>query len=194
MILLKTHRLLLRPFQASDLENFAAYRSDPHVARYQSWPTPFTLAQAAAFLEKMKHAEAGAPGTWYQLAVERQDHPGLIGDCAFQVLADEPRQAQIGCTFSRLHQRRGYATEAVSRLLDYLFGELHLHRVTATCDVENVASTRLLQRLGLRREAHFLENVWFKGSWGSEYCYAVLHREWNKEKGIDSILGDPDQA
>lgn len=117
MILLKTNRLLLRPFQESDLECFAAYRSDLEVARYQSWATPFTLDQAAAFLEKMKFAEAGSAGTWYQLAVERQSQPGLIGDCAFQVLAEEPRHAQIGFTFSRLHQRQGYATEAVVRLL-----------------------------------------------------------------------------
>jgi aminoglycoside 6'-N-acetyltransferase len=180
MISLKTQRLLLRPFDESDLESFAAYRSDPEIARYQSWETPYTLDQAAAFLEEMKHARPGAPGVWYQAAVERQGYKGLIGDCAFQVLAEEPRHAQIGFTFSRLHQRQGYATEAVSRLLAYLFVELHLHRVTATCDVENVASTRLLERIGMRREAHFIENVWFKGGWGSEYGYAVLHRDWGQ--------------
>ena len=183
MIFLRTDRLLLRPFEESDLDSFAAYRSDPEIARYQSWTTPYTLDQAAAFLEKMRNAQAGSPGTWFQLAVERQSQPGLIGDCAFQVHAEETRHAQIGCTFSRLHQRQGYATEAVGRLLDYLFGELHLHRVTATCDVENVASIRLLERIGMRREAHFVENVWFKGSWGSEYCYALLYRDWNQNRG-----------
>lgn len=183
MILLKTHRLLLRPFQEEDLESFAAYRSDPEIARYQSWAAPYTLDQAVAFLEKMKCVQAGAPGTWYQFAVERQSQPGLIGDCAFQVLAEEPRHAQIGFTFSRLHQRQGYATEAVVRLLGYLFGELHLHRVTATCDVENAASIRLLERIGMRREGHLIENVWFKGGWGSEYCYAVLQKEWSRNHG-----------
>lgn len=180
MISLKTARLWLRPFQASDLESFAAYRSDPEVARYQSWTTPFTLDQAVDFFAKMKIAEPGSPGSWYQLAVERQSRPGLIGDCAFQVLAEEPLHARIGYTFSREFQRQGFATEAVGRLLDYLFGELHLRCVTATCDVENLPSIRLLERLGMRREAHPIEKVWFKGAWSSENRYTLLHQDWSQ--------------
>ncbi len=64
------------------------------------------------------------------------------------------------------------------RLLDYLFCELALHRVTATCDALNDASAKLLERVGMRREGHFIENIWFKGAWGSEYNYALLQREW----------------
>jgi aminoglycoside 6'-N-acetyltransferase len=178
MIPLKTERIHLRPFQESDLEVFAAYRSDPEVARYQSWDAPFSLDQAIAFFEGLKQAQPGRPGDWYQLAVERLTQPGLIGDCAFQVLEHDHQQAEIGFSFSRLYQKQGYATEAVNRLLDYLFGDLHLHRVTAICDAENLNSARLLERIGMRREGHFIENIWFKGAWGSEYSYAVLQREW----------------
>lgn len=178
MLLFKTPRLLLRPFQETDLESFAAYRSDPDVARYQSWTSPYTLDQAIAFLREIELAQAGAPGTWCQLAVERQGQPGLIGDCAFQVLEADERQAQIGFTFAPAYQKQGYATEAVKGLLDYMFGELRLHRVVATCDVENKASVRLLERLEMRREAELIENIWFKGAWGSEYVYALLYKEW----------------
>ncbi len=181
MLFFKTPRLFLRPFQETDLDAFVAYRSDPDVARFQSWTTPYTLDQAKAFLKEMELAQAGTPGTWYQLAVERQSEPGIIGDCAFQVFADDERQAQIGFTFSRPFQKQGYATEAVRCLLDYLLGELHLHRVSATCDVENVASFRLLERVGMRREAQLVENIWFKGAWGSEYTYALLSREWSRD-------------
>jgi RimJ/RimL family protein N-acetyltransferase len=180
MLHFKTSRLLLRPFQETDLAAFVAYRSDPDVAHYQSWTSPYTLDQAMAFLREMELAQPGAPGTWYQLAVERQGQPGLIGDCAFQVFADDERQAQIGFTFSPAYQKQGYATEAVNGLLDYLFGEMRLHRVTATCDVENEASVRLLERLGMRREAQFIENIWFKDAWGSEYVYALLYEEWSR--------------
>lgn len=179
MIYLTTQRLCLRPFQEIDLEAFAAYRSDPDVARYQSWETPFSLEQAAAFLEEMKFTQPATPGRWVQWAVERKSQPGIIGDCAFQVLKEDPAQAQIGVTFSQAHQHQGYASEAVSGLVSYLFGELHLHRVSAICDVENHTSARLLERVGMRREGHFIENVWFKGAWGSEYSYAMLAREWN---------------
>ena len=180
MLPFKTSRLLLRPFQETDLAAFAAYRSDPAVARYQSWTSPYTIDQAIAFFHEMELAQAGAPGTWYQFAVERQNQPGLIGDCAFQVFADDERQAQIGFTFSPAYQKQGYATEAVMGLLDYLFSEMRLHRVTATCDIENEASVRLLERLGMRREAQFIESIWFKGTWGSEYVYALLNKEWSQ--------------
>ncbi len=180
MTTLKTERLILRPFQVADLDAFVTYRSDPEVARYQSWTTPYTLAQARQFLREMEQTPLGKPGAWYQFAIERQSQPGLIGDCAFQVWADDEHQAQIGFTFSRLYQKQGYATEAVQGLLDYLFGTLHLHRVTATCDAENTGSYKLLERVGMRREAHLIENIWFKGAWGSEYGYALLQREWQQ--------------
>jgi aminoglycoside 6'-N-acetyltransferase len=178
--MLKTPRLLLRPFRDLDLDAFAEYRSDPEVARYQSWTPPYTKDQAIELIRGMEGTQPGTPGQWLQLAVERQSQPGIIGDCAFQVFADDPRQAQIGYTFSRSYQKQGYATEAVRCLLGYLFGELHLHRVVATCDAENMASFRLLERVGMRREAWLVENIWFKGGWGSEYKYAILNKEWDE--------------
>jgi aminoglycoside 6'-N-acetyltransferase len=178
MIPLQTTRLVLRPFQESDLPIFSVYRSDPEVARYQSWYTPYTLEQANAFFQEIQRFPAGTPGAWYQLALERRGQPGLIGDCAFQVLAEDAQQAQIGFTLARPFQGQGYAAEAVRALLGHLLGERQLHRVTAICDVENRASAHLLEKVGMRREAHFIENIWFKGSWGSEYLYAILRREW----------------
>ena len=180
-LVLETPRLLLRPLQDSDLERFAAYRSDPDVARYQSWESPYTKEQAAAFITAMKRVQPGSPGAWYQLAIERTHQAGLIGDCAFHVLAHDACQAEIGFSLARPYQRQGYATEAVRRLLEYLFDGLGLHRVTATCDAENRASAKLLERVGMRREGHFIENIWFKGTWGSEHLYALLHREWNSQ-------------
>lgn len=178
MVLLKSPRLRLRPFQEADLATFATYRSEPEVARYQSWNAPYSLEQAQAFYEELLRQQPGTPGAWYQLAVERLEQSGMIGDCYFYVLRNDPRQAEIGFTFAPQHQGQGYATEAVRCLLEYLFGELQLHRVTATCDAENLPSARLLERLGMRREGHFVENIWFKGAWGSEYLYALLQREW----------------
>ena len=195
MLILESDRLILRPFQDGDIESFAAYRSDPEIARYQSWEPPVTLEQAAQFVNDMKNARPGVPGEWYQWAVERKAAAGLIGDCAFQILphdmghilphdvGHEPHQAEIGFSFARAYQGQGFATEAVSRLLDYLFEDLDLHRVVAITDAENRAAARLLERLGLRRAGAFVENVWFKGAWGSEFSYALLRREWLAQKG-----------
>lgn len=182
MLILQSERLILRPFQDADIEPFAAYRSDPEVARYQSWEPPVTIEQAARFVNDLKNVRPGAQGEWYQWAVERQAVAGLIGDCAFQILPDDPRQAEIGFSFARANQGQGFATEAVGRLLDYLFDDLALHRVIAITDAENRGAARLLERLGLRREGAFVENVWFKGAWGSEFSYALLRREWLARK------------
>lgn len=178
MIRLESPRLIVRSLCEADLDAFAAYRSDPEVARYQSWEAPYSREQAAALLAEMRRAPAGAPGVWHQLGIERRGQAGIIGDCAFQVLAEDARQAQVGVTLARAFQGQGYATEALRRLFDYLFHDLGLHRVAAVCDAENAASARLLKRLGMRREGHLVENIWFKGAWGSEFLYAILEREW----------------
>ena len=107
----------------------------------------------------------------------------MIGDCAFCVLTEDPRQAEIGYTLARAHQGNGLASEAVLRLLAYLFDTLGLHRVRARCDADNLASAKLLERVGMRREAHYIENAWFKGKWGSEYEYAILDKEWAQLRG-----------
>jgi RimJ/RimL family protein N-acetyltransferase len=189
---LETERLILRPFEDADCEAFAVYRSDPVVARYQGWETPFTLDQAKEFVVTMREIQPGLPGEWYQWAIERRASPGLIGDCAFQVFAHDTRQAEIGFSLAAEHQRHGYGGEAVTRLLDSLLDELRLHRVVAICDVENRGSARLLERVGLRREAHMIENVWFKGAWASEYTYAVLDREWRRPRADGSQPGTAD--
>lgn len=180
----ETDRLILRAFQYIDVEPFAAYRSDPEIAKFQYWDIPFTEEKAAKFIEEMKGIQPGIPGEWYQIAIELKMMHLLIGDCAFCILAEDSQQAEIGFTLARQYQGKGYATEAVRRLLDYLFGELNLHRVRAICHVDNLASAKLLKRVGMRREAEFIENIWFKGEWISEYWYGILHREWTKETGF----------
>ena len=180
MLPLQTEHLQLRAFKMEDIHTFAAYRSDPLVAQYQGWQTPFTLEEARAFVEAMLTIRPGLPDTWYQIAIERRQDGLLIGDCAFHILPEDGQQAEIGFTLARAYHGQGYGTEAVTRLVDYLFDTFQLHRLRALCDVDNLASRRLLERLGMRREAHFIENYWSKGEWRSEYAYALLRREWTE--------------
>ena len=125
----------------------------------------------------MRSAEPGSPGEWFQFAAVLKETGELIGDCGLKT-EEDARQAEIGVTFAREHQGKGYAYEAVSRLLDYAFGDLGVHRVVAIADRQNAPSVALLERLGMRREGSFTRNVWFKGNWASEYLYAILRDEW----------------
>lgn len=175
---LTTPRLHLRTFRLNDLEPLVHYRSDPEVARYQGWSLPYPLEKGKALIEEMMNKPLDVRGEWQQLAIEQVESGVLIGDCAFAVRDSRGQQAEIGYTLAQAYQGQGYATEAVTALLHYLFDERKLHRVYASCDVQNVNSYSLLERLGMRREAHFVENYWDNDQWTSEYLYAMLKREW----------------
>jgi RimJ/RimL family protein N-acetyltransferase len=173
----ETERLVVRPFRPDDAVPFAAYRADPHVARYQSW-SDYTIEQAHELVASLQDDQPGTPGEWFQLAIEVRATGALAGDLALHVDADEPRQAEVGFTLDPGHQGQGYATEALTAYLGWLFGSLRLHRVIAITDARNVSAQALLERVGFRQEAHFVDNIFFKGAWGSEHLHAVLEREW----------------
>ena len=180
---IESERLWIRRFKDSDLAPFMAYHNDPKVARYQSWDS-CDDQEARAFIREMESAQQGVPGEWFQFAIESKETGALIGDCALKVDEHEPYRAEIGFTLAREHQGKGLASEAVSRLLDYAFDALSLYRVIAIADCRNAPSVALLERLGLRREGHLLENSWLKGEWTDEYLYAVLKDEWLRKRAI----------
>jgi aminoglycoside 6'-N-acetyltransferase len=174
-VLESTERLVIRRFRAEDAEAFAAYRSDPDVARYQSWDTPVSLAEAADHIRRFAAADPGAPG-WFQYAVEHRAEGVLIGDVGV-CLGDNLMQAEIGFTFAPAYQGKGYATEAVRCVLARLFAS-GIHRVSAGCDARNTASARLLERVGFRREGLREEFTWIKGEWTDELLFGLLARDW----------------
>jgi RimJ/RimL family protein N-acetyltransferase len=173
----ETKRLILRRFTARDAEAFLAYRNDPRIAQYQSWEG-CTAEEATEFVHRQATRQFGVPGEWLQIAVALKESDQLIGDCAVRIHPQEPRQATIGVTFAQAYQKRGYAVEALSGLLDCLFARAKLHRVVADTDPKNTAAWRLMERLGLRREGHLHQSLWFKGDWADEFLYAILREEW----------------
>jgi RimJ/RimL family protein N-acetyltransferase len=175
---LRTDRLVVRRFRPADLPTFVAYRSDPAVARYQSWDSPYPMDAAERLQSTMDGLDPDTAGEWYQFAIATRDTDTLIGDCAACTRTDEPRTATIGYTLATAAQGQGYATEAVGRLLDYLFVDRDLHRITASCDERNTRSAALLERVGMRREGRLVRSTWSKGEWCDILLYAVLRDEW----------------
>jgi RimJ/RimL family protein N-acetyltransferase len=176
----ETPRLRVRPFTLVDVEDFVAYRAHPDVARHQSW-SDYTLERGRALIESMQHSQPGMPGQWYQFALEDRADRTLVGDLALRVNDTELREAEVGFSLAPNRQGQGYGTEALRALLGYAFGALGLHRIIAVTDVLNVPAAALLERVGMRQEAHFHENVFFKGAWGSEFLFAMLEREWRAQ-------------
>jgi RimJ/RimL family protein N-acetyltransferase len=177
---LPSTRLKLRRFQPADLATFCGYRSNPEVARFQSWEN-FTVADAEHFLAEQTRLHPDIPGTWFQMAIELRHGSVLIGDVGLHTRQDDPRQVEVGITLAPEHKGAGLGTEALSRLLEYVFQARGKHRVSAIIDALNAKAAALLERVGFRREGHFLQNVWFKGAWGDEYSYAILQREWRQQ-------------
>jgi aminoglycoside 6'-N-acetyltransferase len=170
----RTERLTLRRFAPADAERFAAYRSDPVVAHYQSWTAPLPLVEAQQTVERFAQDDPEAPG-WFQYAVDLDG--ALIGDLGLK-LHENLMQAEVGFTLATEYQGRGYASEAVHGLLEYLFVERELHRVSAECDARNTASARLLERVGFTREGLRLSNTWFKGEWTDDLIFGFLRDDY----------------
>lgn len=172
-----TKRLCIRNLKMPDLTYFHQYRSDPEIVKYQGFDV-FSIEQAKAFITKQTNRKFGIPGEWVQYGIENIATGKLVGDCAIKLDQKDTRIAEIGITISPAEQKKGYAKETLTTILDFLFSLKNFHRVTEIVDAENIASIQLLKSVGFRLEGHFIENIFFKGRWGSEFQYAMLKHEW----------------
>ena len=175
-IILTTPRLQLRRLEATDVAALCAYRERPEVARYQSWES-FSSGDAIGLINTSTNGEPGQPRSWFQVGIVDSATGKLVGDCGLHCPGDDTRLMELGITLSPTAQGKGYAAEALGAVITYCFRTLRTHRITAVTDAENTRAKALFLRLGFRQEARFIENIFFKGAWGSECLFALLQRE-----------------
>jgi len=178
---IQTTRLDIRHLELSDLSDFHIYLSNPEVTKYQGFDA-MTMEQAEEFIIGNSTKYFGKAGEWVQYGIENSETRQLIGDCAIKLDQYDTRIAEIGITISHLEQKKGYAKEVLIGVLTFLFDTKEIHRVVEIVDAENIASISLLKSIGFKQEGHFIENIFFKGKWGSEFQYAMLKREWDNRK------------
>ncbi len=178
---IKTERLLIRPVSIEDKESMFRYRSDSETSKYLSL-IPKSVEDMAEFIGKTL-SEIDVQGSWFQLVITDQISKLLIGDIGIHFLDtdSENKQVEIGYTLDIDFRGKGYATEALSSVIDFLINTLNKHRIIASIDPTNSDSIRLIERLGFRKEAHFIESLFFHGKWVDDIIYAILAKEW-KEK------------
>jgi RimJ/RimL family protein N-acetyltransferase len=175
---LRTARLMLRPFSIADLDALLDMQSREEVTRYLYWG-PRSREQVAEMLERIeKLTSFDAEGHGIRLAACLPESGAVIGDISLRLVSREHGQGEIGFVIHPDHQGNGYATEGCSELMRLGFGELDLHRIIGRADARNLGSARVMEHLGMRREAYFRQNEFVKGEWTDEVVYAVLAAEW----------------
>jgi ribosomal-protein-alanine N-acetyltransferase len=175
---LVTGRLVLREFREDDWPDVLAYQSDPRYLRYYHW-TERTREDVVEFVHMFIAQQQEQPRTKFQFAVVLKSDLQLIGNCGIRMESPDAREADIGYELAPPHWGCGYATEAARAIVHFGFTELGLHRIWARCIADNVASARVLEKLGMRLEGRLRENENFKGRWWDTLLFAILDFEWS---------------
>ena len=176
--ILKTKRLILKQVDAKDADTILSLRSNDEVMKYI--PRPYlktkddALALIAMFDDKI---ENGIGINWGIYFVDEPEK--LLGIIGHYRIKPEHHRAEVGYMIFPEHNGKGIITEALQKVVEYGFKEMKLHSMEAILDPENKGSEKVLQKNGFTKEGHFIENIFFKGKWGSEFQFALLKKEWD---------------
>ncbi len=174
----QTSRLTLRQYEASDLDGLTSLYSREDVNRYL-YSEPKNKDQMRSVLEaKLNRPREIIDKNVMPVAVVLRDTNRLVGDFMLRWTADQHRQGEIGGSLHPDFQGQGLAVETYAELLEIGFSDFNLHRIFGRCDGRNSASIRALEKVGLQREAHLIENEFVKGEWTDEVVLAIRRNQW----------------
>jgi RimJ/RimL family protein N-acetyltransferase len=188
---LQTARLTLRYFTPGDLDDLYDYQSRPDVARYLHWEARDRAQARQALESQCGEKSLDTEGDWLTFAVVWRSAGRVIGEVGLKLVSREHRQGETGFVFNPRFGGQGLATEATEAMLALGFGGLGWHRIIGSCDARNDPSARLMERIGMRREAHFINNGIVKGRWADELVYAILDDEWKARRAAAAVKASP---
>lgn len=177
VIPLMTKRLVLRELRAEDWVDARALDTDSEVVRFQSNDV-LDEAGTKAYLARNIASAAQSPRRVYDFAITRPGEDRYLGRAGLDVTRPEHREAMVWFQLRRDLWGQGLVTEALSAVLDFAFREVKVHRCFGDCDPRNLGSARVMEKVGMKREAHLRENWWLKGEWCDSWIYGVLEDEW----------------
>jgi RimJ/RimL family protein N-acetyltransferase len=179
---LTTERLIIRALTPDDVERHHVLFAEPDVVRYLYFG-PFDRPAAQEHLARRSIVDLPVEGGWINFGVEVKGEGVLIGELAMGFISATHAHYEVGYVFDPAYAGHGYATEGTAMIVELAFSGLGAHRVSGRLDARNDPSARVLERLGMRREANFIENEYVKGEWTDELVYAVLAPEWRALRG-----------
>lgn len=181
MVQIKTERLLLRDFEADDWHAVYSYMSDPAHAEYYHIPVGGE-ENVRRLINEFIEWSGESPRQKYQLAIVLPEDGRVVGTVGLRVQDPELGEADLGVGLDPSEWSQGYAVEAATRMLEFGFDELKLHRVLAECIAENDAACKLVDRLGMREEGRFKNRRWMHDRWWDSLLFAILDSEWRERK------------
>ena len=185
---ISTERMTLRPFERSDVPLVSRYHLLPGVQRYLARPTRYQEDVATA-VETMRHQVClQRPGDTLTLAMQRRGDRALLGHVSLHWSDATAGQGELRFVIDPAHTGNGFLTEALTAMLDLAFDHFRIHRIFVRCDGRNHHSAKLMQKLGMRLEAHYREHALFQGEWDEELHFAILDREWQASTKIRPLM------
>jgi ribosomal-protein-alanine N-acetyltransferase len=175
-IKIPTGRLLLRDFEPFDLMEIQKYASDEEVAKYMEWG-PNSLEDTSRFFAELLKNGRRMPRLHYDFAMVEKESNKFIGTISLRIQSQAHKQADIGYVMNRQFWNKGLMSEAASAVLEYGFKNLDLHRIYALSRVENVASIKLLKKIGMKSEGILREHLFYKNKWWSSEVFSKLKTE-----------------
>ncbi|MBD2794224.1 GNAT family N-acetyltransferase [Xenorhabdus szentirmaii] len=176
-LLFFTSHLILRKFEEKDFIKYKNYHSLPEVYKFLYTPLP-TDKEIREQFNKVLNPAFNDNGDEIRLAVVLREHNDLAGEIMLRVTSKESQQGEIGCIFHPLYQKKSIGTESLGALIDISFNYFKYHRIYARLDALNLGSKKLVEKLGMRQEAHLLQNEYVNRIWSDMYIYAILKDEW----------------
>jgi RimJ/RimL family protein N-acetyltransferase len=175
---IETARLTLRSFTPGDFDDLYAYQSRPDVVRFLYWPPRDRGQVRRGLRERCQETSLDAEGDWLTFAVVWREAGRVVGEIGLKLVSREDRLGEIGFVFHPDYQGRGLATEAARAMLALGFGPLRWRRIIGSCDARNLASARLMERIGMRLAGRRVCSDYVKGDWIDKLVYAIPDREW----------------
>jgi [ribosomal protein S5]-alanine N-acetyltransferase len=178
--MLKTNRLNIRELSLSDIDNVHELHSLPETDEFNTLGIPETILATQKLLEEWVDRQKQEPRNSYVFGIDKNDDNNFIGLIGLNLGKAKYRTAEVWFKIHKDFWKLGYTTEALTRLLDFGFSDLKLHRIEAGCAVENIASSKVLEKAGMTREGMKRKKLPIRGEWKDNYFYGILEEDFNK--------------